>query len=172
MEYSNKNLNFNDINAFYDSVIDYLEKAEYSPGWKKGIYPSEKMLRDAIRNETLHVMKHNDTIISAAILDNNYVDGYKNAPWDKSVKLSESLMLHAFCVNQEYMKKGNAKLMLDNLENYAKEQGYGAIRLDVLDGNMPAFKLYPKCGYKYVSKVELYYEDTGRTLFHLFEKLL
>ncbi|MDO5022527.1 MAG: GNAT family N-acetyltransferase [Eubacteriales bacterium] len=172
MEYSNKGLNFEEVNAFYDSVIDYLETAEFSPGWKKGIYPDEKMLRDAIENKTLHVMTDGDKIISAAILDNNYVEGYEKVPWDKSVELSNSLLLHAFCVKPEYMKKGIAKRMLNYLENHAKEQGFNAIRLDVLDGNLPAFKLYPACGYNFVNSMQLYYEDTGLTLFHMFEKLL
>lgn len=172
IEYSSKGLNFDTVNSFYDYVIDYFDTADYSPKWKKGIYPYEKMLRDAIENETMHVMLYNGEIISAGILDRHYVKGYEDVPWDKSASLAESLMLHAFCVSPKFMRQGLAKRMLAYFENYAKKQGFLALRLDVIDGNLPALKLYPSAGYKYVCSLELYYEDTGKTLYHMYEKLL
>lgn len=38
---------------------------------------------------------------------------------------------------------------------YAKERGFQAIRLDVVPDNVPAKKLYEKCGFVYVGDVDL-----------------
>ena len=44
-----------------------------------------------------------------------------------------------------------------------------AVRLDVLKGNVPAERLYKGMGFHYVSTVKLFYEDTGRVDFELYE---
>jgi hypothetical protein len=46
------------------------------------------------------------------------------------------------------------------------------IRLDVLDGNIPAENLYLGMGFQYLNKVQMYYEDTGWTAFRLYEYVL
>ena len=44
-----------------------------------------------------------------------------------------------------------------------------AIRLDVLKGNAPAERLYTSLGFVYVDTLKLFYEDTGRVDFELYE---
>ena len=51
----------------------------------------------------------------------------------------------------------------------AKTSGMKAIRLDVLKGNVPAERLYESSGFRYVDTLQLYYEDTGRVDFELYE---
>lgn len=47
-----------------------------------------------------------------------------------------------------------------------------SIRLDVYEDNMPAIKLYEKCGFKYIDTVDLGLGEYGLHWFKLFEKLL
>jgi ribosomal protein S18 acetylase RimI-like enzyme len=54
----------------------------------------------------------------------------------------------------------------------ARAAGMKAIRLDVLKGNVPAERLYPAMGFTYVDTIKLFYEDTGRVDFELFELVL
>lgn len=51
----------------------------------------------------------------------------------------------------------------------ARETGQKAIRLDVIEDNLPAEKLYRKLGFQYITSHRLFYEDTGWYEFHLYE---
>ena len=42
----------------------------------------------------------------------------------------------------------------------------------MLNGNLPAVRLYESEGFRFVSRVELFYEDTGLTDFLLYEYAL
>ncbi|NLJ65420.1 MAG: GNAT family N-acetyltransferase [Christensenellaceae bacterium] len=172
MRFVNTGLSFENINAFYDMLIEHLDDAKYSPGWKKGIYPDEEMIREAIDTECMHAAMDGDTILAVAMLDSNYNDEYKNVEWKSGFKLDECLMLHVLGVNPAYQKHGIGSKMLKHLENHAKKLGYKAIRLDVLRGNLPAERLYPSIGYDFIDTIEIYYADTGLTYYHLYEKVL
>ena len=47
-----------------------------------------------------------------------------------------------------------------------------SIRLDVYEGNIPAIKLYEKCGFKYIDTVDLGLGNRGLDWFKLYEKLI
>ncbi len=47
-----------------------------------------------------------------------------------------------------------------------------SIRLDVYEGNIPAIRLYEKCGFEYVNTVDLGLGNYGLKWFKLYEKLL
>ncbi len=47
-----------------------------------------------------------------------------------------------------------------------------SIRLDVYEGNMPAIRLYEKCGFKYIDTVDLGLGNYGLNWFRLYEKSL
>lgn len=55
---------------------------------------------------------------------------------------------------------------------YGKERGIKALRLDVYENNIPAIRLYEKCGYQYIDTVSLGLEDCGLDWFRLYEKRL
>ena len=46
------------------------------------------------------------------------------------------------------------------------------IRLDVLEGNIPAQKVYERLGFNYINTIQMYYEDTGLTGYMLYEYVL
>ena len=45
-------------------------------------------------------------------------------------------------------------------------------RLDVLEGNTPAERLYTGFGFRYMATLKMYYEDTGWTNFMLYEYVI
>ncbi len=47
-----------------------------------------------------------------------------------------------------------------------------AVRQDMLKGNVPAEKLYEGEGFTYVDTVKLFYEDTGRVDFKMYEYVI
>ena len=50
--------------------------------------------------------------------------------------------------------------------------GDKAMRLDLIDLNRPAEKVYLKLGFVHCASVELYYEEVGWQFFHMFELAL
>ena len=81
-------------------------------------------------------------------------------------------MIHALGVHPDFHGKGYAKAMVRKAVAIAGESGMKAIRLDVLDGNIPADKLYQGMGFQYLASVQMYYEDTGWTSFKLYEYIV
>ena len=43
------------------------------------------------------------------------------------------------------------------------------MRLDVLEGNVPAERLYEGFGFRYLATMPMFYEDTGWTNYELYE---
>lgn len=46
------------------------------------------------------------------------------------------------------------------------------IRLDVLEGNIPAERAYLKMGFQYLDTIQMFYEDTGWTNYKAFEYIV
>ena len=72
-------------------------------------------------------------------------------------------------VHSDFAGQGLAKEMVRFAIGTAKTAGMKAIRLDVLKGNVPAERLYEDLGFIYVDTLKLFYEDTGRVDFELYE---
>ena len=51
----------------------------------------------------------------------------------------------------------------------AREKGWKALRLDVLEGNEPALRLYERAGFVYIEAKKIWYESTGLASFLLYE---
>lgn len=59
--------------------------------------------------------------------------------------------------------------MVQQVIKIACENNIKTIRLDVLEGNIPAEKTYTKMGFMYLDTIQMFYEDTGWTNYKLFE---
>ncbi len=77
------------------------------------------------------------------------------------------MVIHMLGVHSDFAGKGLARKMVRFAVEEAKSRGMKAIRLDVLEGNLPAERLYVSEGFVYVDTLQLFYEDTGRTNFNL-----
>ena len=81
-------------------------------------------------------------------------------------------MLHALGVLPGYHGHGLGKKLVGAAAGLATQAGCRAIRLDVLEGNLPARWLYERMGFHYICRTELFYEDTGRMGFWMYELAL
>ncbi len=75
-------------------------------------------------------------------------------------------------VHGDFAGRGLAKEMMRFALELAKTAGMKAVRLDVLRGNVPAEKLYEGEGFTYVDTIKLFYEDTGRVDFKMYEYVI
>ena len=141
-------------------------------GWKKDIYPSQEFLRSSIDNGDLYFCRDGERIAGAMVLNHEYNESYQNCRWHIAADDSELLVIHALGVHPDFHRKGYAKALVRHSIAIAREAGMKTIRLDVLDGNIPAETLYLGMGFQYLNKVQMYYEDTGWTAFRLYEYVL
>lgn len=160
------------VRDFYYHLIDEMRNAEYKPGWEKDIYPTQEFLISSINNHELYVTEQDDSIIGCMVVNHEYNDEYKNIKWSIGAQDSELLVIHALGVHPRCSGHGIAKQMVQKVIDIAKNTGIKTIRLDVLSGNIPAEKAYTKMGFIYKDTVEMFYEDTGRTAYKVFEYIV
>lgn len=160
------------VRDFYYSLIDAMENARYKPGWKRDVYPTSEFLKNSVENGELYIGEIDGVTASCMVLNHECNDGYKSVKWSVDAEKSELLVIHALGVHPDYSGKGIAKQMVQNALETARKNKIKTIRLDVLDGNLPAEKVYTKMGFVYRDTVTMFYEDTGFTSYKLFEYIV
>lgn len=78
-------------------------------------------------------------------------------------------LCHTLATNPDVQGKGIGKQMVEFCIRYAKENGYKAIRLDVVPENIPSRRLYEKCGFHYIGDVDLEREIEEIPIFSMYE---
>ncbi len=162
---------YSKIKNFYYSLIDAMSDSEYKPGWEKDIYPSQEFLLSSIKNKELYYVDTASEIKACMVVNSMYNSGYQSVEWSVSAEDNELLVIHALGVHPKFAGQGIAKQMVQSVFEMAKKKNIKSIRLDVLEGNVPAEQVYLKMGFQYVTTIEMFYEDTGWTKFKMFEYL-
>ncbi|WP_300379992.1 GNAT family N-acetyltransferase, partial [Clostridium sp.] len=75
-------------------------------------------------------------------------------------------------VHPDFLKCGVGKALIDFSIKCSIKTDVRSIRLDVYEGNIPAIKLYEKCGFKYIDTVDLGLGNYGLNWFKLYEKII
>lgn len=163
---------FTKVRDFYHCLIDDMPKMRYHPMWEKGIYPSDAQLRAALADGELYLYTDGDELLAAMRVNHLTTEGYDRVRWQVDASPAEVTVIHMLAVAYRAQGAGLAKQMVRFVLEKAAREGGRAVRLDVLFGNLPAFKLYEGLGFQKVGTVKLFYEDTGLTDFALYEYLL
>ena len=163
---------YDSVRLFYHSMIDAMEGTTYHPKWQKDIYPAPEELRRAIDAGEMYVGRMNGRLAAAMALNQRCNPEYKDVAWPEPLEQAEFMVIHMLGVHRDFAGQGLGKEMVRFAISRARASKMKAIRLDVLKGNVPAEKLYSGLGFKYVDTVELFYEDTGRVDFELYELLV
>ena len=98
------------------------------------------------------------------------VDGYADAPWQ--IDSDEVIVLHVLAVHPYYRGKGLARRLVENVIEQERKAGKKALRLDVIENNTTAEKLYQKLGFRYIQTKTPYYDVVGEMTFKLYELVL
>ena len=158
-----------EVRRFYHSLIDAIQDARYHPKWQKDIYPAPEDLQSAIGEGTLYIGRCGDRIAGAMVVNQKYNEEYRQAAWPAELKDGEFLVIHMLGVHRDFARKGYAKQLVQHAIGLAVKAGKKAVRLDVVQGNLPAIRLYESFGFVYVETMTMFYEDTGWMEFELFE---
>lgn len=160
------------VEAFYHAQIELILTFEYDAKWRKDVYPTRDFMEDSIEAGEMFIGLEDDKIIAAMVVNHGYNEGYKKAKWQVEAKDDEIMVIHILAVLLSLGKKGLGKEMVQYAIDYARANDQKVMRLDVLKGNVPAERLYPKMGFKFIEEQVLYYEDTDWMAFELYELVL
>lgn len=160
------------IRAFYNQLIDDLSQKEYHPMWDKEGHPADAYLRQAIEGHELLIVECEGDVVAALVVNGEANDGYKSVPWKVDASEGEFIIVHAFGVSSRHQGKGLGSAIMRAVMQQARAEGKKAIRLDLIDHNLPTGQVYVKLGFQPVAQVELYYAEVGWQTFHMFEYAL
>lgn len=160
------------VRDFYYDLIDSVRSSEYHPKWEKNVYPDDDTLKMHTENGNMYIVLYNEEIIGAMVLNHEASEGYEKAGWSVEADKNEVTVIHLLAVLPAFSRRGIAVGMVEEAKNIARLNSQKALRLDVLVGNLPAEKLYKKCGFSFVGRTELFYEVTGLCKFDLYEYIL
>lgn len=152
----------------YNELLDEMGP-DNPQRWTKGVYPNDDFVKETVRNETMHIGIYNNEIVSAVVLNNTFTKGYECVPWDIDATDNEVISVHTLCVKVSETGKGFGTQMAKYIVDFARDNGYKAVRLDVIDGNMNANRLYQRAGYKSLGVHKLHYDSTDCTDFTMYE---
>ena len=161
---------FHKVRSLYWTLIDREQDEPSFPHWKKGIHPSDEMLRNAIARKELYVLEDTDKIAACIIANNEKAKGYSDVPWQ--VDSDEAIIFHVLAVHPDYRGKGLAGELMHNMIELERKAGRKVLRLDVIENNTTAEKLYQKLGFQYIQTKTLYYDVVGEMTFKLYELVL
>lgn len=159
------------ILKFYQDIIDSIRQSEFKPKWGKH-YPDLEFVKASIEKREMHVYSNEGDIIAGVVLNNRFDPEYENVDWMVDAKPQETLIIHAFAVASNYAGKGIGKEIFTHIKSTAEKNNQKTIRLDIIDGNVGARKVFEKFGFEYVDTVEIFHEAIGLEKFHLYEYVL
>ena len=119
---------FNKIRDLYWNLIDQEQNEPSFPHWKKGIHPSDAMIRDGIDKGDLYVLADGDEIAACVIANDEKIDGYSDAPWQ--IDSDEIIILHVLAVHPDHRGKGLARRLVENVIELERKAGKKALRLE------------------------------------------
>ena len=137
------------VGNIYDAVNDYFERHENYcyPNWQKGKYPVRKDAQRAVENRTLYVLIAETGIAVAVIIDHSQHPEYKKITWTLQVPDDCVMTIHTVVVDPDYRGRGFGEKLVRFGIDFCKNSGAKTIRLDTHYKNIPARRLYEKCGF-------------------------
>ncbi|AQX16959.1 hypothetical protein BKM78_14320 [Tessaracoccus sp. T2.5-30] len=106
------------------------------------------------------------------VLNHECVDAYGDARWGIEAAPEGALIVHALGVVPESLGQGVARFLVDAALEVARRRGCLTVRLDTYVENIPARRLYERCGFTDLGCHTVIYQGTDLDRFHLFEYVL
>lgn len=153
------------VNECFASGINYC-------GWENGWYPTRETAVQGIGEGGLYIAKEADKLVGSIILRHKPETAYLGVRWKTEADYKDISVLHTFAVHPAYRGKGIGIALLEFAVERSRELQMKSVRLDVYEKNIPAIRLYEKCGFEYVDTVDLGLRELGLEWFYLYEKII
>jgi ribosomal protein S18 acetylase RimI-like enzyme len=149
---------------------DLLKKNIYQWGEWGNNYPSKDYIKNTINDNDLYILKVNNEIVGAVVLNEKQSKEWNIINWNKIN--GKVLIIHALVINPKHQEKGYGKKLLLYCEQYAKDNKYSSIRLDSFKKNEISNRLYHKNGYNNLGIVIFDMKPDDNKEYYCYEKLL
>ena len=159
------------VRAFYHSIIEEMQHLPWFPCWEKDVYPTDENLRGYIDRGEMRLIIIDGQIAAAAALGGR-LDCGGDIRWPSGATEGEYATVNMVAVHPRFSRQGLAKQMLAHLMELARQRGLRALRLDIVDINIPARRLYTGLGFQYVSSSTTVFDDGSSLNFELYECIL
>lgn len=156
----------------YARVINHVNTTDIKLGWNIDVYPNDEFVINAINNSEMCILREGEEIIAAAVVNHNVNPEYDDIDWKVKGPKEKIATIHALAVSPDKRGSKVSFTFLSELEKLCKDRGDLAIHLDVIDTNIPAYKLYQRNGYEEIACIKMYYEVVGTREFWMMEKVL
>ena len=163
---------YEEVRQFYHALNDAMAEGPAYVAWTKDVYPAPEFLKQSAEKGELFLLYEEKQIAGAMVFNHDCNDSYAKYQWQTEADPSQVMVIHALGVHPVHSGKGCGKAMVKEAIRMAADSGMKAIRLDVLEGNIPAEKLYTGLGFQYITTLEMFYEDTGWKNFNLYEYVI
>ena len=160
------------IMNLYRKVVAHVNTTNIKLGWNTESYPDVSFVTAAVNAGQMCILEENGQVIAAGVVNHNVNSEYDDIDWAVKGPKEKVSTIHALATDPEYRGKATADRLLKDIEAYCRAQGDTAIHLDVIDTNIPAYKLYIRNGYTEVACIKMYYEVVGTREFWMMEKVL
>lgn len=159
------------ILQFYQNTINSIKDSEFKPKWSES-YPNFEYIQTSIEKQELFICTKDNNIIACVVLNNRFDPKYENINWISDAKPDEITVIHTFAIDSNFTGKGIGKEIFNQIKTSALANNQKTIRIDIIDGNIGAEKVFRKFGFEYVDGAEMFHEAVGLEKFHLYEYIL
>ncbi|MCR5511289.1 MAG: GNAT family N-acetyltransferase [Lachnospiraceae bacterium] len=161
-----------EIMDMYGRVVEKVNTTPVRLGWNTDVYPDVSFVNSAVENGEMCILKEDGRITAAAVVNHEVNPEYDTIDWEIKCPKERIATIHALAVTPEKQGGRVSHSFLADIEDYCREKGDLAIHLDVIDTNIPAYKLYVGNGYKEKACIRMYYEVVGSREFWMMEHVL
>jgi len=130
-------------------------------------YPDMKSIQNDLYKGTIYLLKDRKVCKGMVTLSDTEPQEYKQINW--SDHLSKPLYLHRMAIHPNWQGIGLAKNLVAFADNYARENGYNCIRLDVFSPSKRARQLYEKQDFH---EAGLFHAEYQQVPYVCYEKIL
>ncbi len=152
---------YSEVTAFYEAMCAELGKRSFLHAGNQGGYPSAEMVKGAIRDRGMIVGTEGGRIIAALIMNHDADPAYDTLQWRCDALPEQVTVMHALRVSPAFAGHGRGKAMVEYGVWRAREAGQKTVRLDTLDENTVAQRLYLGLGFSFTGQIEIEYRDIG-----------
>ena len=136
------------ITELYNRVLDCENAGHTSIGWVRGVYPTRNTVCDAVKNDSMYILKHNGKIVAAAKIDKVQMPVYSEIDWAYKAPDDKVLVMHTLAVEPNLKGRGFGSEFVRFYHSLAKKLCCTVLRIDTNATNKAAFGLYLKLGFK------------------------
>lgn len=142
------------IRAVFKACIAHIESQGIIQ-WHTD-YPAKKNIEKDIERGELHYIGAGKDVWAVITINEIQDPQYQGVTW--SFEGDKILVVHRLAVHPAQQGKGLAQQLMNFAEDYARQNGYAAIRLDAYEGNPRSQNFYHKMGYLPVGYVQFDYQ--------------